>query len=294
MGVLMIFPAMVAELAVGPVLKSFGLSRMAYIAVDSFIGVALIEELCKLIPVRRAFRDPAFNEVMDGMVYCVAAAAGFATLENILYVMQHGVGVGIMRALLSVPMHVFAGAIMGFFLGLAKFSQGKKTILILTGLTLAVLLHGVFDFCLFTGSVLIALIVVPLIILTWIVVGRLIARSLNLSPFKPEAATVGPALTYAPGATPAKKHATPQGAQQAANQSVREKQPSHAGGAFKTTFGILLLVFAGFMILGTAIGLSDNPKEMLSDPTGYVIVILITLIPGVLLLISAHRGKNRN
>ena len=35
---------------------------------------------------------------------------------------------------------------MGYYVGLAKFSKGKKIILILTGIILATLVHGIYDF----------------------------------------------------------------------------------------------------------------------------------------------------
>ncbi|MGQ9701154.1 MAG: PrsW family glutamic-type intramembrane protease [bacterium] len=54
-----------------------------------------------------------FDEVMDGIVYCVASSLGFATVENIIYVLDRGAGTGILRAFLSVSGYAFFWCIDG-------------------------------------------------------------------------------------------------------------------------------------------------------------------------------------
>src|SRR4029450_10832400 len=67
-----------------------------------------------------------FDEPLDGVVYGVAVALGFATLENFLFVARLGLGVAWMRALFAVPAHALFGATMGYYAGRAKFDQGGK------------------------------------------------------------------------------------------------------------------------------------------------------------------------
>jgi RsiW-degrading membrane proteinase PrsW (M82 family) len=115
-----------------------------------FVYVALIEEGLKFCVVWfAAYRSPHFNEVMDGIVYGVAASLGFATVENILYVFSGGVGAAIIRAFLSVPSHAAYGGIIGYYLGLAKLSRrqtpNNEEKLMVKGLLIAVALHGAFD-----------------------------------------------------------------------------------------------------------------------------------------------------
>ena len=43
-----------------------------------------------------------------------------------MYVSTHGSGVGILRAFTAVPAHAIFGVFMGFYLGLAKFSNSNK------------------------------------------------------------------------------------------------------------------------------------------------------------------------
>jgi RsiW-degrading membrane proteinase PrsW (M82 family) len=111
-------------------------------------GIGLIEEFCKFIFVRWfIYPKRVFNEPFDGITYCVMSAMGFATLENIMYVTEHGVATGIMRAFLSVPAHATWGILLGFALGIKKMSP-ELPILIPT-LLFAAILHGLFDFFLF-------------------------------------------------------------------------------------------------------------------------------------------------
>jgi len=62
----------------------------------AFFVVGLGEELLKyLVVVLYAFRKPSFNEPFDGIVYAVMVSLGFAAFENIIYVMEGGLGVAI-------------------------------------------------------------------------------------------------------------------------------------------------------------------------------------------------------
>lgn len=78
------------------------------------IAVSLVEESVKLLAVWRAYRSPEFDEVMDGIVYCATAALGFASVENVFYVLSGGVETGILRVILSVPGHGPNGSLMGY------------------------------------------------------------------------------------------------------------------------------------------------------------------------------------
>ena len=67
-----------------------------------------------------------FDEPMDGVVYGVAVALGFATLENFLFVTRLGLGVAWLRALFAVPAHALFGATMGYYAGRTKFDRGRR------------------------------------------------------------------------------------------------------------------------------------------------------------------------
>jgi RsiW-degrading membrane proteinase PrsW (M82 family) len=119
---------------------------------DAFLTAAIPEEIFKFLVVYfYAARHEAFDEPMDGIVYGVVGSLGFATLENVLYTMRGGIGVAVMRALTAVPGHAFMGAIMGYYIGQARFNAGgRKKRLLFAALFWPILLHGLYDFPLLT------------------------------------------------------------------------------------------------------------------------------------------------
>jgi RsiW-degrading membrane proteinase PrsW (M82 family) len=115
---------------------------------DAFVVAALVEETLKLVVIRfYSLRRKAFDEVMDGLVYGAASGLGFATLENVMYVFtqENGLAVGIMRAIMSVPGHACWGAVLGFYAARGLLS-GRPFRGMMTGLAMAVLLHGLYDY----------------------------------------------------------------------------------------------------------------------------------------------------
>jgi protease PrsW len=131
----------------------------------AFIQVAPVEELCKLgVVFLFAWRNPAFNEENDGIVYAGASAFGFALLENVLYVVKHGIGTGILRAFTSIPLHIFTGIVAGLFIGRARFApEGRRrTLLLAAAFGLAWLFHGVYDAFAMSGSAA-ALLILPVV-----------------------------------------------------------------------------------------------------------------------------------
>ncbi|KPD00870.1 Protease PrsW [Geobacillus sp. BCO2] len=70
-----------------------------------------------------------FDEPYDGIVYSASVSLGFATLENILYLLANGVETAIARALLPVSSHALFSVIMGFYFGKAKFAVKSAAII---------------------------------------------------------------------------------------------------------------------------------------------------------------------
>lgn len=115
----------------------------------AFFVVALIEEFSKYVIVRFiAQPNKKFDEPFDGIIYAVMVSMGFAATENILYVFNGGLGVALVRAFTALPAHATFGILMGFYMGKAKFSSHRMRFN-LTGLLLAILFHGAYDFFLF-------------------------------------------------------------------------------------------------------------------------------------------------
>lgn len=122
----------------------------------AFINVALTEEFSKFFFVRYfSYPRKEFVEPFDGILYSVFVAMGFAALENIMYIFLQpsyylSVYVGSVRMITAIPLHASVAVIMGYFIGLAKFSQKPKSYL-LVGLLAATLIHGIYDYFLFRG-----------------------------------------------------------------------------------------------------------------------------------------------
>lgn len=77
---------------------------------------------------------------------------GFAAVENLLYVLEGGLEVALMRAFTAIPAHATFAIIMGYFMGKAKFSNHRMK-WNLIGLSCAILFHGAYDFFLFINFI---------------------------------------------------------------------------------------------------------------------------------------------
>lgn len=151
-GALSAVPAMALEMAGGAVLDTLKLdpSSLLYVAIESFIVIAVAEEGVKYLFLCSTRNDKNFTHVYDGVVYAVAVGLGFAALENVLYVFANGVGTGIARAVLAVPLHCSCAIIMGMFYGFAKKSKvlGDKSrmmVFALLAFIVPVFVHGLYD-----------------------------------------------------------------------------------------------------------------------------------------------------
>jgi RsiW-degrading membrane proteinase PrsW (M82 family) len=141
-----------------------------YYALMSFFVVAVSEEGCKFVMLRlRTWNHPAFDFRFDGIVYGVMVGVGFATLENILYVLGAGFSTGVARALLSVPGHVSWGVFMGYYYGRAKAyaiagneKESRRNLVL--SLLIPIAWHGIYDTCAFiSGPLFFVLIGVALV-----------------------------------------------------------------------------------------------------------------------------------
>jgi len=158
---------------------------LIYAILENFIVIALVEEGFKfLVVMRLAYRHPAFNEPYDGMMYAITASLGFAALENILYVLNGGMMVGLARMVLSVPAHALFGAFMGYYAGKAKFDALRRSYYFHLALFVPIILHGLYNFLLSLNRGEYALLVVPLSLFMWGRALRQVRLASARSPFK--------------------------------------------------------------------------------------------------------------
>jgi len=150
LGGLIVIPILFVELFLDRFTDSFpGLLSTAW---NAFVVAAFTEELFKFLALYLLiWKSPEFNEKFDGIVYAVFISLGFAAVENILYVVQGGVGTGIMRAITAVLAHAIFGVTMGFYFGMARFYEKEQFTLKLSALGYPIVLHGIYDFIIMTG-----------------------------------------------------------------------------------------------------------------------------------------------
>ncbi|MBQ3392848.1 MAG: PrsW family intramembrane metalloprotease [Lachnospiraceae bacterium] len=154
-GVISAVPAIILETIGTYILAYIGLEEttILYQVLMNFIVIAVSEEAVKRWAMKGpTWNNPEFNYMFDGVVYGVMASLGFAAIENVMYVMQFGVQVAFLRAVLSIPLHCICGIFMGYYYGRAKYASahGDRNWMaesMRMSLLVPVLLHGFYDFC---------------------------------------------------------------------------------------------------------------------------------------------------
>ena len=155
LGILCVIPALIFQLTLMPFVESHMAGSMLYTAVATYGIIAFSEELAKFWVLRGyAYPKKVFDDPFDGIIYSIMVGMGFATIENVGYVLEHGWIVGIYRMFLSVPGHATFAVLMGYHVGLAKFNPDKRKGQFFLALFWPILFHGTYDFCLMHGKTL--------------------------------------------------------------------------------------------------------------------------------------------
>lgn len=146
LGMLATIPAVTVQYWSGAV-TAFKSQSAAITFLSSFGVVAASEETAKCaVLLIGAFPRKFFDEPVDGIVYAVLVAMGFATVENLIYANNFGMNTTVVRAFTAVPAHFVFAIVQGYFIGLAKFQPERRIELILTGLAISIFMHGMYDF----------------------------------------------------------------------------------------------------------------------------------------------------
>lgn len=143
------------------------------IAYTSFIVAGLTEEFLKRSSVYIvSYHKPAFNEKLDGIIYCAFASLGFAAVENIMYIINfqaENPSIALYRGIFSVPGHMLFAVTMGYYISLSKFAPTLALMrrYKVKSLLYPVLLHGTFNFIL-SLNVSWLFVFIPFVIFLWI------------------------------------------------------------------------------------------------------------------------------
>ncbi|MBM7569805.1 glutamic-type intramembrane protease PrsW [Aquibacillus albus] len=161
-GALLVFPIMFIQYA----FLEEGIGQTPVIR--SFVLIGFLEEFFKwFIFMYTIYKYTEFDSIYDGITYGVSISLGFATVENLLYLIAHGIEYAFARALFPVSSHALFGVIMGYYLGKAKYRSKAPRITIMIALIVPVLLHGFYDFILETIKSNWMYIIIPFMIGLW-------------------------------------------------------------------------------------------------------------------------------
>ena len=122
---------------------------LAFVVFTAVVGMC--EEGAKMLGAAFAVRRREFDEPIDGIVYGIVSSLGFAAAENVRYfaMTRLSAPIVIARCFMSVPAHMFFGAIWGYALG-ARLVEKRPRVLLF--LVLAAAGHGLFDALLSTDG----------------------------------------------------------------------------------------------------------------------------------------------
>lgn len=115
--------------------------------------IGLVEEGSKAVAavhVTRRWGD--LDEPVDAMIYAMSVGLGFAAFENLLYAIQYGNEVLLIRLLWPVLAHMAYAALWGYGLAKARFVHPEKNSawVMAPSLALAMLVHAGVNYLLFT------------------------------------------------------------------------------------------------------------------------------------------------
>jgi RsiW-degrading membrane proteinase PrsW (M82 family) len=140
------------------------------LALTSAVFIGINEETWKFLATLRLVRKiPEFDEPIDGMIYGMTVALGFAAIENLEYMVLFGPGVLVARSLLSVPVHLACAVIWGYGLARARFISKPKGYFpaALPYLLAAAGVHAAFNFFIFLRTWTILLVFPLLLFIVW-------------------------------------------------------------------------------------------------------------------------------
>lgn len=119
--------------------------QLAYGFYEAFLLAAIPEELSRYVILRwRLSRLPRPIDLTKCLLLGCLVGLTFGTAEHVAFCLGEGWTSCWQRILVNVPYHTFAGAIIGYFVGLAIIK--RKEIWGLIGLTITIILHGINNF----------------------------------------------------------------------------------------------------------------------------------------------------
>jgi len=150
------------------------------------LTVSSTEEILKFLVVMLIiYPNKYFDEPFDGIVYSVFVGMGFATAENLTFVLQGSASLALMRMLSAVPAHFVFAVIMGYYLGKAKSNKKAQLLFIVLSILIPIIFHALYDYFLFIDFIQgIWIGGIITLVITLYIAKKSIQEHMNASPFE--------------------------------------------------------------------------------------------------------------
>jgi len=162
-GAVVTLPVFFIQIGLNKLLELANFGLLAKNIIYWFLIIALSEEFFKYLIIKfKVLNSPDLDEPLDIMLYMVVAALGFAAVENILYLLapvgQMALNQIIDRTLIIVFirfigatfLHTLCSATIGYAVAISFYDQKDRFWEASSGVVVAVLLHGLYNFSIMT------------------------------------------------------------------------------------------------------------------------------------------------
>jgi RsiW-degrading membrane proteinase PrsW (M82 family) len=160
LGGLITVPTVSVQQFVLSLLKTDYFTSASLFLIISLLLMALIEESAKFIVIKFGIlKDKEFDEPIDGMIYMMTSALGFAAAENFLtlifvsnesffditttIIWENVLQISLVRFLGATLLHALCSGIIGFVIGLSFHKKKEKYVIF--GLLTATILHALYN-----------------------------------------------------------------------------------------------------------------------------------------------------
>jgi RsiW-degrading membrane proteinase PrsW (M82 family) len=178
-GALVTIPVFFVQISLAMLLTKINVDPFVSSLIYWFLVIAFTEEIFKFLVVKfKVLNSHHLDEPVDIVIYMIVAALGFAGLENILYlfspieqssfnvVMGNALLITFIRFIGATFLHTLCSAIVGYALAISFCDQKNRFLEVSTGIILATLLHGVYNFSIITLDGYLKIIIPAVVIFT--------------------------------------------------------------------------------------------------------------------------------
>lgn len=155
-GMLAAVPAGLIEIGFFDIIKSLPIPLLFLQIIYIFLGIAFTEEFFKYLVVqKKVLKNSELDEPVDLMLFMIISALGFAALENLLillplanqFMLVETLTMAIFRFVGATFLHALCSGLIGYFMAISlRAPTQKKFKMLALGITIAVFLHGLYDF----------------------------------------------------------------------------------------------------------------------------------------------------